>query len=270
MFRCSESASCNAGGVLGTCEDTGFCSFPDTTCPSGRRYGEFAGSGFAGGCVPDDPVGSTSFDTDSGGGTTGSVSTTLTSDTSASGPTTEMSATGVSTTNTVDDSGATDPTSASNPTALTDPTDPTGASDPTMGDSTGTGDETTGESMMTGDPPGPECANFTWETTLGAGTSVPSADFFGDVFDTDCGEPGGSDIVWYWVAQNNDTYLFTTTAPQGLDLVISLYDDCDGTEQACTATNQLEVDAVTGQEYFFVVNAYGDTSLGYSVSFSVQ
>lgn len=281
VFRCSDAASCDANGVAGTCESTGFCSFPDPSCPSGQRYGEFAGSGFAGGCVAEDPVGSTSLDTTSGSGTTGPMSTTVLPDTSATDPsTTSVSTTGMSTTNAVDDSGTTDPTDPTNATDPTNGTDPTNATDPTNGtdptdptteSGSTTGDETTGDSMVTGDPPpGPACANFTWETTIGAGTSVPSADFFGDVLDTSCGAAGGADIVWYWVAQNNNTYLFTTNAPAGLDLVISLYDDCDGTEQTCTATNELEIDAVAGEEYFFVVNAYGDTSQGYSVSFSAQ
>jgi hypothetical protein len=43
-FECTDNASCRNGGAAGTCETTGFCSFPDGTCPSGSRYGTAAGS----------------------------------------------------------------------------------------------------------------------------------------------------------------------------------------------------------------------------------
>ena len=39
-FICTGDPSC---GVGGTCEASGFCSFPDATCPSGRRYGDLGG-----------------------------------------------------------------------------------------------------------------------------------------------------------------------------------------------------------------------------------
>lgn len=38
-FRCSNNDTCS-GGV---CESNGYCSFADTECPSGRRYGELSG-----------------------------------------------------------------------------------------------------------------------------------------------------------------------------------------------------------------------------------
>jgi hypothetical protein len=39
-YRCSTNTECGTGG---TCESIGFCSFPDTTCMSGERFGESAG-----------------------------------------------------------------------------------------------------------------------------------------------------------------------------------------------------------------------------------
>ena len=36
------------------CETTGFCSFPDSTCPGGRKYEDNAGNGLAGTCVVGD------------------------------------------------------------------------------------------------------------------------------------------------------------------------------------------------------------------------
>lgn len=41
---------------MGRCEVGGACSFPDDSCPSGRRFGEFAGSA-AGMCVADEAIG---------------------------------------------------------------------------------------------------------------------------------------------------------------------------------------------------------------------
>jgi len=50
-FRCADSAACVREGVAGTCEGNHWCSFPDATCGSGRRYGEFAGDGLSNSCV---------------------------------------------------------------------------------------------------------------------------------------------------------------------------------------------------------------------------
>lgn len=41
-FKCTDSAQCSATGAV--CEPDGYCSFTDSDCASGRRYGEFAGS----------------------------------------------------------------------------------------------------------------------------------------------------------------------------------------------------------------------------------
>ncbi|MFN0248866.1 MAG: LamG domain-containing protein [Kofleriaceae bacterium] len=49
-FQCATSDQCGAG----TCEPEGFCSFPDATCASGRRFGELGGS-LAGVCVGELP-----------------------------------------------------------------------------------------------------------------------------------------------------------------------------------------------------------------------
>jgi len=52
VFACGSSDDCQDGGTPGTCEPTGFCSFPDMQCDSGSRYGDHAGDGLAGECVP--------------------------------------------------------------------------------------------------------------------------------------------------------------------------------------------------------------------------
>jgi hypothetical protein len=44
QHQCAQSTECTVSGVQGTCETTGFCSFPDPSCPGGQRYGELAGS----------------------------------------------------------------------------------------------------------------------------------------------------------------------------------------------------------------------------------
>jgi hypothetical protein len=50
-FVCASSDQCVDGDVNGTCEPTMFCSFPDPSCSSQRRYGELAASDLAGQCV---------------------------------------------------------------------------------------------------------------------------------------------------------------------------------------------------------------------------
>jgi hypothetical protein len=47
QFQCANDSACGAQGV---CESTGFCSFVDSDCESGRRYGDSAGT-MAGQCT---------------------------------------------------------------------------------------------------------------------------------------------------------------------------------------------------------------------------
>ncbi|MBL4684186.1 MAG: hypothetical protein JKY37_06330 [Nannocystaceae bacterium] len=47
-FVCSDDSQCGEGGV---CETTGFCSFLDPDCESGRRYEPKAGGGYESHCV---------------------------------------------------------------------------------------------------------------------------------------------------------------------------------------------------------------------------
>lgn len=51
-YSCSHASMCVLGQVAGACQATGYCSFPDGECESGLRYGEFAGAGLDGQCVP--------------------------------------------------------------------------------------------------------------------------------------------------------------------------------------------------------------------------
>src|SRR5262249_5356271 len=41
-FHCRSSDQCVLGGQVGKCEASGFCSFTDATCASGRRYGHLS------------------------------------------------------------------------------------------------------------------------------------------------------------------------------------------------------------------------------------
>lgn len=86
-FVCRDDAAC---GAEGRCEASGFCSFPDDACPSGRRYGEHAASAYANACVePGAEPGSSS--TAASGTTTvdvGSTSSTGDASSSSAGPTT--------------------------------------------------------------------------------------------------------------------------------------------------------------------------------------
>lgn len=44
-YRCEDSVQCvDADGIAGLCEPQGFCSFPDLSCASGRRFAEHAGA----------------------------------------------------------------------------------------------------------------------------------------------------------------------------------------------------------------------------------
>ncbi len=47
---CGGSSDCAASGLTGTCEPTGFCSYPDPAC-NGNRYSPGAGDGLANTCV---------------------------------------------------------------------------------------------------------------------------------------------------------------------------------------------------------------------------
>ncbi len=49
-YPCNQESDCLRSDEQGVCEPTGFCSFADTTCPDGRRYGDLSGN-FAGQCV---------------------------------------------------------------------------------------------------------------------------------------------------------------------------------------------------------------------------
>ena len=86
VFTCSSDEDCQGDG-LGQCEANGFCSFPDQQCPSGRRYGELAGGGFANDCV-DVEQGSTGLETS---GTPASTTTTTSASGSATLTTTQSS-----------------------------------------------------------------------------------------------------------------------------------------------------------------------------------
>ncbi len=55
-FACETSAQCSGG----SCEATGYCSFEDGTCASGRRYGQRADPIYAGKCVDDQATAATS------------------------------------------------------------------------------------------------------------------------------------------------------------------------------------------------------------------
>lgn len=50
-YQCTTSSQCAFAGAQGVCEPSGACSFPDVTCPSGRRYGQYGPPGLAGACV---------------------------------------------------------------------------------------------------------------------------------------------------------------------------------------------------------------------------
>lgn len=95
-FACQDNGDCGEG----VCEATGYCSFPDVACESGRRYGDLAESGLAGQCVSLEPDSGTAATdaastTDASGGTTSpSAPTTVEPEPSSTGDWDESSGTG--------------------------------------------------------------------------------------------------------------------------------------------------------------------------------
>lgn len=76
VFICADASECPGG----TCEPSGFCSFPDDACASGQRYGAHAPASVANACV--DPLAGTSGTGE--GDATSSPATTLTTSLDAS------------------------------------------------------------------------------------------------------------------------------------------------------------------------------------------
>ncbi|MCA9711525.1 MAG: hypothetical protein KDK70_37145 [Myxococcales bacterium] len=94
-FVCQASDQCIADAIAGTCEPNGLCSFPDSSCPSGHRYGELSGE-LSGVCVD---AGETDPATSGSGASVGSIGGSI--DGSSGGP---MGSSGVATTQGVSDS----------------------------------------------------------------------------------------------------------------------------------------------------------------------
>lgn len=99
-FRCQADDNCTEGVAAGYCELSGFCSFDDTDCESGRRYGEYAASELAGTCV-----------NPSAEGTQGTQGTQGTPDTP--GTTGTQGTTGVASTSSLEDSSTSNPIDSS-------------------------------------------------------------------------------------------------------------------------------------------------------------
>lgn len=78
-YACDGDAQCQRGAFAGTCEGIGYCSYPDTTCEDGRRWGPHAGDGLADRCLDIDAA------TGSGSTTAPPTATTLDSDAMTSG-----------------------------------------------------------------------------------------------------------------------------------------------------------------------------------------
>ncbi|MEM9456631.1 MAG: hypothetical protein AAGF11_20805 [Myxococcota bacterium] len=50
-FQCQDDTSCVFDNQQGTCQESGYCSFPDGSCDSGQRYGQHVGEMLAYTCV---------------------------------------------------------------------------------------------------------------------------------------------------------------------------------------------------------------------------
>lgn len=77
-YACSEDGNCVDGSKTGRCEPSGYCSYPDDSCPSDQRYDDLAPGELAGSCVDEAATDASSTTSSTNGATTtrGSVGTT--------------------------------------------------------------------------------------------------------------------------------------------------------------------------------------------------
>ncbi len=61
-FACTQDEQCAGVGPAPRCEASGYCSYEDTECEGGRRFGDAAPGGIAQRCVPAEPDGSSGGD----------------------------------------------------------------------------------------------------------------------------------------------------------------------------------------------------------------
>lgn len=154
-YVCGDDDACVSSAGVGTCEATGYCSFPDAECGTGRRYAEFAGDGLAGLCVVEDGS-STSNDR-----TTQPAPATMTSGTSEGTTTTETGTTSV-------------PSSESTGSITSDSTDAS----------------TSSSDSSTGPPPQPNPVFISSQTLAGAELDADSGDALCGQLATDAGLEG--------------------------------------------------------------------------------
>lgn len=182
LFQCQSNDQCTLEGDAGVCQDNGFCSFPDTDCASGVRYGGSAPPGLAGMCVE--------LAAGSGGETAGCVgancvgtsSTTLGTSTS----------TGTSSGDAVTGSATTDAVSVTEPPVTSEPATTV---DPETTSSSGN-DTTTDESdTASSSGPGTTTTTTTTSTTTTTTTGDPLCPEVLDEFDNGVADEAPW-IVW--------------------------------------------------------------------------
>lgn len=64
-YHCTVDDQCVTDDILGTCEPEGWCSYPDSTCDTGKRWGPQAGP-YANDCAAPEPDTSSSSSESSG------------------------------------------------------------------------------------------------------------------------------------------------------------------------------------------------------------
>lgn len=112
-FNCQDDDDC---GGDGTCQASGYCSFPDAGCESGQRYGDLAGAGLAGECV--NPPSDTDPNQRTTATTTGPATATTTGPSAGStSAAVDDSSTGSVSTSTSTDDGTTDDSGSSSTTS---------------------------------------------------------------------------------------------------------------------------------------------------------
>lgn len=129
VFECVEDAECSVGGEPGFCDGPGYCSFSDSACPSGRRFGALAGMGLADECVMGASTSSGVDTATSGDSTTGEVAASdgpgstvspQTSTSSGTTGTTEGSSTGEAVTGSSSDASSSSSSGGSDPCTVYD------------------------------------------------------------------------------------------------------------------------------------------------------
>ncbi len=270
-YACTDASMCFVGQVVGQCQPTGFCSFPDGECASGQRYGKFAGSGLADACVPSEgeTTGSTTDTTTGPSGSSGGPPVTTFGTMTESGSTSESTTgPGPISASVGDDSS----TGGEVTTFTTFGTDDTGTT--TGGFTTFTTFDDTGTTTGGIDPP--FCADFNFGDGIAPTGFIADASIYDDQFSASCYPGNHVDVVFYWVAPLSGPFEFVADVDpaEGIDVAGTIRPSCEGPELVCdddggeVLDSRIVYDVTAGQDYLYIVTVNGQLDAGVEVSIS--